>query len=93
MFSSAEFAIPAQLVQQLTEIIQNTEPVDDDMPAALAICHGVFTIIGFMATCECDKDSNEYKEAMELARSLDEKTGAALKLVEWLERGEDNGGE
>ena len=55
------------------------------MPAALAICHGAFTIIGFMAACECNKKSNEYKEALELARSLDERTGAALKLVEWLE--------
>ena len=85
MFGGGEFALPAQLAQQLTQIIQNTAPADDEMRTALAICHGVFTIIGFMAACECDRKSGVYKEAMELARSLDESTGAALKLVEWLE--------
>ncbi len=85
IFDGKEFAIPAQLAQQITELIKNTEPIDDEIPAALAICHGVFTIIGFMAACECDKESDAYKEALELARSLDERTGVALELVEWLE--------
>ena len=85
MLGDKEFAVPAQLVAQLTDYIQNAELIDDGMRLALAISHGVFTIIGFMAACECDKESDEYREAMELARSLDEKTGAALKLVEWLE--------
>jgi len=93
MFGNVEFAIPAQLAQQLTEIIQNAEPIDDEMRAALAISHGVFTIIGFVAACECDRGSDVYNEAMELARSLDEKTGAALKLVEWLEGDKENGSE
>jgi hypothetical protein len=42
-------------------------------------------MIGFTAACEFDKGSDIYKEALELARSLDDKTGAALKLMEWLE--------
>ena len=87
MLRAGEFAIPAQLAQQLSQLIQNAEVSDDEMRIALAICHGVFTIIGFMAACECDKRSDAYREALELARSLDEQTGAALKLVEWLEGG------
>jgi tetratricopeptide (TPR) repeat protein len=86
MLRAGEFAIPAQLVQRLSQVIQSTEAVDDEMRMALAICHGVFTIIGFMAMCECDRESDVYKEALELARTLDENTGAILnlKLVEWL---------
>jgi tetratricopeptide (TPR) repeat protein len=88
---AGEFAIPAQLVQQLSQLTQSAEVSDEEMRMALAICHGVFTIIGFMAMCECDKRSDAYKEALELARSLDENTGAALKLVEWLKGDEANG--
>ena len=92
MLSSGEFAIPAQLVQQLSQLIQSVQMDDEEMRLVLAISHGVFTIIGFMAMCEGDKGSDVYKEALELARSLDGKTGAALKLVEWLEEKEEDNG-
>jgi tetratricopeptide (TPR) repeat protein len=85
MLKSGEFAIPAQLAQQLSQFIQDTEVTDNEIRAALAISHGVLTLISFVAACEFNKESNIYKEALELARSLDEKTGAALNLVNWLE--------
>jgi tetratricopeptide (TPR) repeat protein len=85
MLKSGELAAPIQLGIELTYFIKKVEIQDDEMRAALAISEGVFTIIGFVATCEWDKSSNVYKEALELAKSLDESTGSALKLVEWLE--------
>ena len=85
MLKGGELAIPAQLVQQLSLVIQNTVPPDNEMRMALGICPGAFTVIGFMAACEWDRESDIYKEALELARTLDEKTGAGLRLVEWLE--------
>ncbi len=85
MLRGGELAIPAQLVQQLSLVIQNTVPSDNEMRMALGICPGAFTIIGFMAACEWDRESDIYKEALELARTLDDKTGSGLRLVEWLE--------
>jgi len=85
MLKESQFAFPAQLAQQLSQIIQNVITSEDQMRTALVISHGVFTIIGFMAACESRKDRDIYKEGLELARSLDERTGAALKLLEWVE--------
>jgi len=91
MLKSREFATPAQLAYRLSQLVQGLEIPDDDIRAVLAISHGVFTIIGLVAACEWDKTSDIYKEAMELARSLDERTEAALKLVDWLEKDADRG--
>jgi tetratricopeptide (TPR) repeat protein len=85
MLKSGEIATPIQLGIELTYFIKKVEIQDDEMRAALAISEGVFTIIGFIASCGWDKTSDVYKEALELAKSLDESTGSALKLVEWLE--------
>jgi len=85
MLKSGEIATPIQLGIELTYFIKKVEIQDDEMRAALAISEGVFTIIGFIATCGWDKSSDVYKEAFELAKSLDESTGSALKLVEWLD--------
>jgi tetratricopeptide (TPR) repeat protein len=85
MLKSGEFAIPAQLAQQLSQFIQDTEVTDNEIRAALVISQGVLTIISFVAACEFNRESSVYREALELARSLDEKTGAALNLVNWLE--------
>jgi len=85
MLKSGEIATPIQLGIELTYFIKKVEIQDDEMRAALAISEGVFTIIGFIAACGGDKTSDIYKEALELAKSLDESTGSALKLVEWLE--------
>jgi tetratricopeptide (TPR) repeat protein len=85
MLKSGELAAPIQLGIELTYFIKKVEIQDDEMRAALAISEGVFTIIGFIAACGWDKTSDVYKEALELAKSLDESTGSALKLVEWLE--------
>lgn len=91
MFTDKEFALPKQLVLQLTELIQDAEPDNEETRAALIICHGVFTVIGFVAACEYNRDSDIYIEALELARSLDEQTGAVLGLIEWLKGGSGNG--
>jgi len=85
MLKSGEYATPVQLGIELTYFMNKIDIQDEEMRAALAISQGVFTIISFVATCEWDKSSNVYKEALELAKSLDESTGSALKLVEWLE--------
>jgi len=85
MLKSGELAAPIQLGIELTYFIKKVEIQDDEMRAALAISEGVFTIIGFIAACGWDKTSDVYKEALELAKSLDESTGSALKLVEWLD--------
>jgi tetratricopeptide (TPR) repeat protein len=85
MLKSGEYATPVQLGIELTYFMNKVDIQDEEMRAALAISQGVFTIIGFVATCEWDKSSNVYKEALELAKSLDKSTGSALKLVEWLE--------
>ena len=85
MLRAGEFATPAQLAQQLLQLIQNTDATDDRTRISLAISHGVLTLISFMAACEFNRESSVYREALELARSLDEKTGAALNLVNWLE--------
>jgi len=91
MLRSGEFNTPAQLAQQLAPFTQNAESADDEMRISLAICHGVFAMIGFVAECRCDRGNSAYKEALELAHSLDNRTGRALKLVEWLKGEEENG--
>jgi tetratricopeptide (TPR) repeat protein len=90
MIKSGELVIPAQLTKQLSQVIQDAQLMDEEMRVALGLCHGVFTMIGLAVACEFDKENEIYKEALELARSLDENTGAALKLTKWLE-GEKNG--
>ncbi|HGJ67667.1 TPA: tetratricopeptide repeat protein, partial [bacterium] len=85
MLKSGEFATPAQLIYLLTQMMEKVGINDDEMRTALAISQGVFTIIGFVTACEWNKSSDIYKEALELAKSLDESTGSALRLVEWLE--------
>ncbi len=86
MFEAREFAIPAQLAYNLSQVIQNSEIYDEEMRAALAISHGVFTVIGFVAVSENESTNTMYKEAMELARNLDESTGNILNLLSYLER-------
>jgi hypothetical protein len=85
MLKSDEYATPLQLVYSLTQLMEKMEIHDDEMRVALAISKGVFTIIGFVIACEWNKSSDIYREAMELAKSLDENTNSALRLVEWLE--------
>lgn len=85
MLESREFAIPAQLVYQLSKFIGNMEIEDKEMRTALAISQGIFTLIGIVSASEYDKKSDLFKEALELARSLDENTGSAFNLTQWLE--------
>ncbi|MDQ1328560.1 MAG: hypothetical protein QG641_1845, partial [Candidatus Poribacteria bacterium] len=85
ILKSGELAAPIQLGIELMYFIKKVEIQDDDMRAAVAISEGIFTIIGFITACGWDKTSDVYKEALELAKSLDENTGSALKLVEWLD--------
>ncbi len=59
---------------------------DEEIRTALAISHGVFTVIGFLAVSECENTNSMYKEAMELARNLDESTGNMLNLINYFKR-------
>jgi len=85
MLKSREFAIPAQLVYQLSQFIGNMKVEDKETRTALAISQGVFTLIGLVSASECDRKNDLFKEAIELARSLDENTGSAFNLMQWLE--------
>ncbi|MBD3180799.1 tetratricopeptide repeat protein [Candidatus Poribacteria bacterium] len=85
MLDDNQFVLSAQLSQQLSQLIQESETKDEAMRTALAICHGVFTVINFVSASEGDKNSELYREAMELAFTLDEKTNSALDLNQWLE--------
>jgi len=91
MLSSGEFATPAQIAYDISQLIQNSVVTNEElitsglkleMRAALTISQGVLTVIGFLAASEMDRSSNIYKEAFELATSLDKNTGEALNLSE-----------
>ncbi|MGQ9611102.1 MAG: tetratricopeptide repeat protein, partial [bacterium] len=86
MFEAGEFAIPAQLAYNLSQIIKDCQIHDEEIRAALAISHGVFTVIGFVAVSENEKSNTMYEEAIELARNLDESTGNMLNLSSYFER-------
>ncbi len=85
MFKSYEFAVPAQLVYQLSQLVGTIGSDDKELRTALAISQGLFTLIGLVSASELDRKSDLFKEALELARSLDENTGSAFNLMQWLE--------
>lgn len=85
MLKSSEFAIPAQLVYQLSQFIGSMKIEDNEIRTALAISQGIFTLIGLVSASEYDKKNDLFKEALELAHSLDKNTGFAFNLTQWLE--------
>lgn len=84
MFDSGEYATPAQLAYDISQLIGEANVASEEMRAALAICHGILTMISFMAASECNKSNNIYKEAVELAHALDTSTGNLFKLSEFV---------
>jgi tetratricopeptide (TPR) repeat protein len=85
MLKSREFAVPAQLVYRLSLFIGSIGVEDKEMRTVLAISQGIFTLIGIVSACEWDKKNDIFREALELAHSLDENTGSAFNLMQWLE--------